>query len=80
MALWEARERRRLETLAAVDEAEASLARGEGRSITTHEEVTELAADVKRREPCPPCIGTIKSPLIGRRRTQPADSNPDDLV
>jgi putative addiction module CopG family antidote len=49
MALWEERERRRLEILAAVDEAEASLARGEGRSITTHKEVTELAADVKRR-------------------------------
>jgi hypothetical protein len=25
------------------------LARGEGRRITTHEEVSELAADIKRR-------------------------------
>lgn len=49
MSLWEERERRRLEILAAVDRAEASLARGEGRVVTTHEEVTQLAADVKRR-------------------------------
>jgi Arc/MetJ-type ribon-helix-helix transcriptional regulator len=32
--LWEERERRRMEILAAVDAAEASLARGEGRIIT----------------------------------------------
>jgi putative addiction module CopG family antidote len=49
MSLWEERERRRLEILVVVDQAEASLARGEGRSITTHEEVTQLAADIKRR-------------------------------
>ena len=49
MSLWEERERTRAEILAAVDEAEASLARGEGRSITTYEEVKQLAADVKRR-------------------------------
>ncbi len=49
MSLWEERERRRLEVLAAVDKAEASLDRGEGRIVTTHEQVTELAADVKRR-------------------------------
>jgi Arc/MetJ-type ribon-helix-helix transcriptional regulator len=49
MSLWEKRERTRAEILAAVDEAEASLARGEGRRITTHEEVEQLAADVKRR-------------------------------
>jgi len=49
MSLWEGRERRRLEILIAVDQAEASLARGEGRRITTHEEVTQLAADIKRR-------------------------------
>ncbi len=30
MALWEERERRRLEILASIDEAEASIARGEG--------------------------------------------------
>jgi putative addiction module CopG family antidote len=49
MSLWEERERRRLEILVAVDRAEASLAGGEGRRITTHEEVTQLTADIKRR-------------------------------
>jgi Arc/MetJ-type ribon-helix-helix transcriptional regulator len=49
MSLWEERERRRLEILAAVDRAEASLAGGAGRTITTREEVTQLAADIKRR-------------------------------
>jgi len=49
MSLWEERERRRLEILLAADQAEASLARGEGRRITSHEEVTQLAADIKRR-------------------------------
>ena len=49
MSLWEERERRRLEILAAVDRAEASLARGEGRRITTHEEVTQLTSDIKQR-------------------------------
>jgi Arc/MetJ-type ribon-helix-helix transcriptional regulator len=49
MSLWEERERRRLEILVAVDRAEASLTRGEGRRITTHEDVIQLAADIKRR-------------------------------
>lgn len=49
MLLWEERERWRLEILAAVDRAEVSLARGEGRRITTHEEVTQLVADIRRR-------------------------------
>ena len=49
MSLWEERERRRLEILVAVDRAEASLARGEGRRITTPEELTKLTADIKRR-------------------------------
>ncbi len=49
MSLWEERERRRLEILVAVDRAEASLARGEGRRITTQKEAAQLAADVKRR-------------------------------
>jgi putative addiction module CopG family antidote len=48
MSLWEERERRRLEILAAVDEAEASLARGEGRNITK-ESMRELAEEGKRR-------------------------------
>ena len=38
-----------MEILASVDKAEASLARGEGRRITTYEEVAQLAGDVKRR-------------------------------
>ena len=49
LCLWEDRERRRMEMLVAVDQAEASLARGEGRSVRTREEVTQLAADIKRR-------------------------------
>jgi Arc/MetJ-type ribon-helix-helix transcriptional regulator len=49
MSLWEERERRRLEILVAVDRAEASLASGEGRRITSHGEVTKLAADIKQR-------------------------------
>jgi putative addiction module CopG family antidote len=48
LSLWEERERRRLEILAAVDEAEASLGRGEGRPIT-QESMGELAASVKQR-------------------------------
>jgi Arc/MetJ-type ribon-helix-helix transcriptional regulator len=49
MLLWEERERRRMEILASVDKAEASLARGEGRRLTTHEEALQLADDVKQR-------------------------------
>jgi putative addiction module CopG family antidote len=48
LSLWEERERRRLEILAAVDEAEASLARGEGQAIT-QQSMRELAEEVKRR-------------------------------
>jgi putative addiction module CopG family antidote len=48
LALWEERERTRAEILAAVDEAEASLACGEGRPIT-QESMRVLADDVKRR-------------------------------
>jgi len=49
MLLWEERERRRMEILASVDKAEASLARGEGRTFTTHEEALQLAADIQQR-------------------------------
>jgi hypothetical protein len=42
-------ERRRLETLAAVDKAEASLASGKCRTVTAREEARQLAEDVKRR-------------------------------
>lgn len=48
LSLWEGRERRRLEILMAVDEAETSLARGEGRPIT-QESMRELAGSVKQR-------------------------------
>ncbi len=48
LSLWEERERTRAEVLAAVDEAEASLVRGEGRPIT-QESMRELAGEVKRR-------------------------------
>jgi len=48
MALWEERERRRLEILAMVDKAEASLARGEGREITK-ESMKALAEEIKQR-------------------------------
>jgi Arc/MetJ-type ribon-helix-helix transcriptional regulator len=48
LALWIEHERRRDEILAAIDEAEASLARGEGR-IITKESMRELAEDVSRR-------------------------------
>jgi putative addiction module CopG family antidote len=48
LRLWEERERRRLEILAMVDEAEASLARGEGREIT-EESMKALAEEIKQR-------------------------------
>ena len=48
LSLWEERERARAEILAAVDKAEDSLARGEGRLIT-HKSMCELAENVKRR-------------------------------
>lgn len=48
LSLWEERERTRAEILAAVNEAEASLACGEGR-IITQESMHELAEQVKQR-------------------------------
>jgi putative addiction module CopG family antidote len=48
LVLWERRERRRLEIIAMVDEAEASLARGEGREITK-ESMKALAEEIKER-------------------------------
>lgn len=49
LSLWEERERTRAEILFAVDEAEASFARGEGRTFATHEDVKQLADEIKRR-------------------------------
>jgi putative addiction module CopG family antidote len=48
LALWEERERARSEILAAVDKAEDSIARGEGR-IITRSSMRALAKEVKRR-------------------------------
>jgi hypothetical protein len=49
LLLWEERERRRLEILAAVELSKASLARGEGRTVTTREESDQLVSDITRR-------------------------------
>jgi hypothetical protein len=49
MLLWEERERRRLEILAAVDKAEASLARGEGRTISSQAEFEAFASEIRSR-------------------------------
>jgi putative addiction module CopG family antidote len=48
LELWMDREREREEILAALDEAEASLARGEGLTITP-ESMRDLAEDIKQR-------------------------------
>ncbi len=48
LALWVERERRRVALLASLENARASLARGEGRVIT-QESVRELAAEVRER-------------------------------
>jgi Arc/MetJ-type ribon-helix-helix transcriptional regulator len=48
LALWEERERRRAEFRATIDQARASLARGEGREITP-ESMRELSAEVRAR-------------------------------
>ena len=48
LALWEERERRRIEFRATIDDARASLARGEGRVITP-ESMRELSAEVRER-------------------------------
>ena len=49
LLLWEERERRRLEILAAVDQAEASLAAGEGTSISSQAELTDFANNIRQR-------------------------------
>lgn len=48
LALWEERERQRVEFLLTLDDARASLARGEGRVIT-QESIEQLASEVKER-------------------------------
>ena len=49
LSLWEERERQRLETHARLDQAEASLGRGEGRTVSTPEQMRELIDEVQRR-------------------------------
>ncbi len=48
LALWEARERTRAEILSMVDDAEASLARGEGRVIT-EQSMHDLAEEINQQ-------------------------------
>jgi len=48
LALWEERERKRAELLLTLEDARASLARGEGRAIT-EDSVRQLAREVKER-------------------------------
>ncbi len=48
LSLWEERERKRAEFVATLDDAKASLARGEGRTIT-QQSMRELAEEVKRQ-------------------------------
>jgi len=48
LSLWEERERNRAEFLLTLDDAKASLARGEGRVIT-QQSMRELAEEVKQR-------------------------------
>ncbi|MDR3717209.1 MAG: hypothetical protein P4K98_00305 [Bryobacteraceae bacterium] len=48
LGLWEERERGRVAFLATLDQARASLARGEGRVIT-EESMRQLSAEVKER-------------------------------
>lgn len=49
LGLWAERERRRTAILVAVDRAQESLGRGEGRTVTSREETKQLAEDVKHR-------------------------------
>lgn len=48
LALWEERERQRAEFLLTLDDARASISRGEGR-LVTEESMREMASDVKER-------------------------------
>lgn len=49
LVLWEERERRRLEIMAVVQLSQASLSRGEGRTVATPEQSEQLVRDVTRR-------------------------------
>jgi len=49
LLMWEEHERQRVEILGAVERAQASLARGEGRRISSEAELRAFSDDVKRR-------------------------------
>jgi putative addiction module CopG family antidote len=49
LLLWEQRERRRAEILASVDQAEASLSRGEELRVSNRQGVVDLASRIKAR-------------------------------
>ena len=80
LALWEERERRRLEILAMVDEAEASLARGEGREIT--EDSMRDAGHAGQRTSAPPDRRRTSHPasLMAHRLAPQAEADLDDIA
>ena len=78
LALWEERERRRLEILAAIDEAEASLAQGEGRPIT-EESMKALAEDIKERGRRRLAAERTASALMDFRVAPQAESDLDEI-
>jgi len=49
LMLWEERERKRLEILGVIELSKDSLAKGEGRRVTSHEEAAELLSDIVKR-------------------------------
>jgi Arc/MetJ-type ribon-helix-helix transcriptional regulator len=73
LSLWEERERARAEILAAVDEAEDPLTRGEGRAIT-QQTMRELADEVKHRGRARLVAEPKNARLIGHRRAPQADA------
>ena len=64
LCLWAERERTRAEILAAVDEAEASIAGGEGR-IITQASMRELAEEVKQRADARALLQNSQRPIDG---------------
>src|SRR5260370_1355687 len=66
LLLWEERERKRAEFLATLDDAKASLARGEGRNIT-QESMRDLAEEVKQRGQVRLAAEQIFAPLMAHR-------------
>ena len=77
LSLWEDRERKRAEFLATLDDAKASLARGEGR-IITQQSMRELAEEVKQRLGSPRRRTTDAS-LMAHRVAPRAGADLDDI-